>query len=401
MIEVGTAQFWRATMALCIGSFMVFANLYITHPLLPMLAEEFEISPLLASWSLTVTTLTLGLSLLLFGPLSDALGRTRLMLMSMCGAVVCSCILSQVNDFTWLLFWRAVQGVCLAGLPAIAIAYMGDEFSKKGLIAAVGLYISGNTLGGISGRLFGGFAGELLGWQNAFALMALISAVCLLFFVWLLPPSQHFVARKVRPKQMITDAYQHLRNPLLLLAYIVGGFNFFIFVNQYSYATFLLAAEPYFLPASVLGMLFLTYLTGTFGAAVSGRIAKNIPQPLVMALGISILMLGTLVTLQANLWAIIGGFLINAFGFFVAHSCASSWVSHTATHARATASSIYLLFYYLGASSGGFYLDPFWRSWGWSGVVVGSLLILMLTLVSALLLHYKTRLKVERVVTGG
>ncbi|WP_415902209.1 MFS transporter [Neptuniibacter sp. QD29_5] len=401
MIEAGTSQFWRATMALCIGSFMVFANLYITHPLLPMLAEEFEISPLLASWSLMVTTLTLGLSLLVFGPLSDALGRTRLMLMTMCGAVLCSFVLSQVSDFTWLLFWRALQGICLAGLPAIAIAYMGDEFTKKGLIAAVGLYISGNTLGGIGGRLIGGFAGELFGWQEAFALMTFISFLCLCLFVWLLPPSENFSARKIVPTQMMKDAYQHLSNPLLLLAYIVGGLNFFIFINQYSYATFLLADEPYYLSAGVLGLLFLTYLSGTVGAAFSGRIAKNIPQPLVMAMGIIVLMAGTLLTLQGSLWAIILGFLVSAFGFFLAHSCASSWVSHTALHARATASSIYLVFYYLGASSGGFYLDPFWHSWGWDGVVFGSLVILLITLLSSLMLYYKTSVKLERCAAGG
>ncbi|MFT6352096.1 MAG: YNFM family putative membrane transporter, partial [Neptuniibacter pectenicola] len=185
MIEAGTAQFWRATLALCLGSFMVFSNVYITQPLLPMLANEFQVTPLQASWSLTVTTLTLGISLLFFGPISDAIGRTQLMLGSMAGVVVCSFALSQVSSFEQLILLRAVQGVCLAGLPAIAIAYMGDEFGRNALRVAVGLYISGNTLGGIGGRLIGGFIGDWLGWQEAFALMSLISFVCLSVFAWM------------------------------------------------------------------------------------------------------------------------------------------------------------------------------------------------------------------------
>jgi YNFM family putative membrane transporter len=139
-------------------------------------------------------------------------------------------------------------------------------------------------------------------------------------------------------------------------------------------------------------MLFLTYLSGTFGSAISGNIAAKIPQPLVIALGCLVLMLGTLVTLIPSLWTIIIGFLISAFGFFVAHSSASSWVSQNAQHARATASSIYLVFYYLGASSGGFYLDPFWHWLGWHGVVVGSLIVLTLTFILSVGLYLRSRL---------
>ncbi|GAA0829769.1 hypothetical protein GCM10009112_12250 [Marinomonas arenicola] len=87
-------------------------------------------------------------------------------------------------------------------------------------------------------------------------------------------------------------------------------------------------------------------------------------------------MLGSLVTLGGTLWAIILGLLINSFGFFLCHSTASSFVSRNAKFAKASASSLYLVFYYLGASVGGYYLDPFWRAEGWLGVVVGSWIVL-------------------------
>lgn len=386
MIESGSKQFWRATLALSLGSFMIFTNVYVTHPLLPMLASEFQVSALQAGLSLTLTTLMLGFSLLLFGPLSDAIGRTRLMIGSMCGVVLCSFLLSQVEQFEWLLLLRAVQGVCLAGLPAIAIAYLGDEFSNRALVAAVGIYISGNTLGGIGGRLLGGFIGEWFGWQAAFAITGVLGTLLLTLFVWLLPESRQFKARPLQPKGMLSDIIEHLKNPMLMLAYLIGGLNFFIFINQYSYATFLLSEAPYNLPASLLGMLFLTYLSGTLGSAISGRIAQKMPQPAVIASGVVLMMVGSAVTLTGSIVGIILGFLINAFGFFVAHSSASSWVSHTARHARATASSLYLVFYYLGASTGGFYLDPFWQLAGWNGVIVGSFLVLCVTLSLSLLL---------------
>ena len=384
MIELGHPAFWRATAALCLGSFMIFANVYITQPLLPMLADEFSVSPLLAGWSFTVTTLMLGLSLLLYGPLSDAVGRRGIMLATMVGATLITFALSLTENYTTLVLLRALQGFLLGGLPAIAIAYMGDEFSKPAVAVAVGLYISGNSLGGIGGRLIGGFVGDWLGWSSAFLVMGVVSLVCLTLFAFMLPPSRGFQPHRLHPRVMVADLAGHLRNPLLLVAYLIGGFNFFIFVNQYSYATFVLAAAPYNLSASFLGLLFLTYLTGTLASTLAGRVALRLSQPRCMALGILCLIGGSLVTLLPSLVAIIGGFFINSFGFFFAHSSISSWVSHNAERAKASASSLYLLFYYIGASSGGFYLHPFWELAGWPGVVAGSLLVLALTLTGAL-----------------
>ncbi|SIS43523.1 MFS transporter, YNFM family, putative membrane transport protein [Neptunomonas antarctica] len=387
MIDAGTRAFWRATLALCLGSFMIFSNVYVTQPLLPLLMDNFQISELEASWSFTITTLTLGLSLLIYGPLSDAIGRKNIMLVSMAGVVLTTFLLSQTQNYSMLLILRGLQGLCLGGLPAIAIAYMSDEFKHKAMILAVGFYISGNTIGGIGGRLIGGFVGEWLGWSEAFLVMTLISFILLALFALLLPASSHFTAKSLKPSMMMTQLAGHLNNPLLLLAYLIGGFNFFIFINQYSFVTFLLADAPYHLSPSWLGLLFLTYLSGTVGSALSGRIAQRIPQPMCMIIGILVLMTGSLITLIPSIWAIIVGFFINAFGFFFAHSTASSWVSHNAYQAKASASSLYLVFYYLGASSGGFYLQPFWQWAGWSGIVAGSMIILTLTLLAAILLY--------------
>jgi len=387
MIEAGSRAFWQATLALCLGSIMIFANVYVTQPLLPMIANDFGISPLQAGWSFTVTTLTLGLSLLVYGPLSDALGRRSIILLTMAGVTLTTLALSFTESYGVLLALRALQGFFLGGLPAIAIAYMGDEFSRKALLLAVGFYISGNSLGGVGGRLIGGFVGEHFGWSEAFLAVGVLSVLLLLLVAVWLPASRGFTPKPLRPQQMLRDLAGHLRNPLLLGAYLVGGLNFFIFINQYSYATFMLAEAPYNLSAQFLGMLFLTYLSGTVGSALSGRVAQYLPQSLCMALGILLLMCGTLVTLIPSLPAIIAGFLINSFGFFFTHSTASSWVSRHAEQARASASSLYLVFYYLGASCGGFYLAPFWHGFGWDGVVVASLLVFGVTLTLSGLLY--------------
>ncbi|WP_020408121.1 MFS transporter [Hahella ganghwensis] len=392
MIESGSRPFWQGALAMCIASFMVFANVWMPQPLLPVIAQEFELSTLQVSTSVTVCTLMLGFSLLIYGPVSDALGRKSITLLTMAGATITTFMLAQVDSFQELMLLRALQGFFLGGLPAIAIAYLGDEYHPQAVVVAVGLYISGNTIGGIGGRLIGGFAGEWMGLSWTFGVMGCISLVCLIAFAFLIPRPRHFTPKPLNLGNMLGNLRDHLRHPILFTCFLIGGLNFFIFINQYSYIAFVLEDAPFNLSSKYIGLLFLTYLTGTFGSAISGKIAKRFSQPLCIAGGTLILMLGTAVTLIPTLPTIILGLLINCFGFFLAHSSANSLVNRTAIKAKASATSLYLAFYYLGASTGSFYLDPFWQHFGWNGVVVASWIVLATVLGAALLLYRGERL---------
>ncbi len=377
LIEPRTRAWWRATLALCLGSFTVFINLYVAQPLLPAIRDSFDISTLAASSAMSVSMLTLALSLLLYGPLSDAIGRAAIMRVTLLLASVCTLVMAFAPNFASLLALRALQGFLLGGLPAVAIAWMGDEFNKPALLLAVGLYISGNTLGGIGGRVIGGTVAEQWGWHSSFVAIAALSLACTWVFWYALPTAQQFRPSALRVGQAARDMRGHLCDPRLIAAYLIGGFNFFIFINQYSYVTFRLSEAPFSLTSQWLGLIFLTYLGGTLGSALSGRIARRLSQPACMMLGIGVLMSGSLLTLMPSLFMIIAGLTINAVGFFLAHSMASSWVGRHAQRARGSASSLYLVFYYLGASLGGFYLEPFWARWQWGGVIAASLLVLL------------------------
>ncbi|SHJ90702.1 MFS transporter [Halomonas caseinilytica] len=380
MIVVRSRAWWRATLALCLGSLLVFLNLYVPQPLLPLMREAYGISTLVASLAMSVSTLSLAAALLVFGPLSDAIGRAGIMRLTLLLAgllsVVLACVAALAPNFELLLVLRAVQGFVLGGLPAVAIAWMGDEFEKPALLSAVGLYIGANTLGGIGGRVIGGTVAEVGGISASFLTVGCLTLVGVVVFWRLLPPARCFQARRFRLREARAGLAAHLRNPMLVGAYLLGGLNFLIFINQYSYITFRLAQPPFELGEKWLGLLFLTYLSGTFGSALSGRLSRSLSQPACMAFGILLLMLGTAVTLADRLPLILAGLTVNAFGFFLAHSMASSWVGRHAEQDRGSASALYLVFYYTGASLGGFWLEPFWWLGEWMGVVLGSWLVL-------------------------
>lgn len=374
MYGKGSRQYRQITWVLSFAAVVVFANLHALQPLLPELSRLFVLTPLQANWSYAIGTLTLGLSLLFYSAVSDAIGRRALLGFSLIGMTCSTLLLTQVESFSALLWGRALQGFFLGGLPAIAVAYMGEELEKPALFTAVGLYISASSLGGISGRVLAGFSAELGHWQWVFWLWSLLSLGLLWAFWRYLPVSQHFVRKDFSARQALRDNWYHLRQKVLLLTFLLGGLNFFIYLNQYTYIAFVLAEPPYSLSSGWIGLLFLTYLTGTLGSAISGKVARRMSIPQGMALGVIIMMAGSLCTLLPGILSIVVGFFISAFGFFLTHSLATSWVNQHATHAKASASALYLVFYYLGASTGGLYLHLFWQWQGWMGVVLGSLI---------------------------
>lgn len=72
-------DFWQANLALSLGGFAVFSNFHLAQPLLPLFSTEFGVSPVTASLSVSLVTLFLSVFLLVFGPVSDAVGRKNVM----------------------------------------------------------------------------------------------------------------------------------------------------------------------------------------------------------------------------------------------------------------------------------------------------------------------------------
>lgn len=385
MLELGSRPWWRATLALGLGSFLVFLNLYQAHPLLPLLTDQFGVSALMAGGALSACTAGLAVGLLPAARLADRLGRRHVMLGGLLGAILFSPLVALCNHFESLLLLRFMQGLLLAGLPATAIAYMGEEFSKRGLMSAVGIYIAANSLGGIAGRVVAGlFAGWQGSWQAAFWGIGLLSLLLLPLVMWLLPRQQGFVPSQPRRGELVSALRLHLGSPLLVGAYLIGGINFMVFLNQFSYLTFLLSHAPFSLPAQWLGLLFLTYLPGTLASSLSGRLGQRLGTAHAMTLGILIMIGGALLLLGGTLMMILSGLMVASFGFFLTHASASSWVGQHVQSHRAIASSLYLIAYYLGASVGGIYLHPFWEAGKVTGMVMGVLLGLLTTMAISL-----------------
>ncbi|MDD1783715.1 MFS transporter [Enterovibrio sp. ZSDZ35] len=373
MIELRTPEYRRAAFALAFGSFLVFCNLYLFQPMLPLFADSFHVSATKVNWLLAASTLGMAISLLPWALLSERFGRRPVIVVSLMMMPLVGFLSLFFSSFWGLVALRGAMGIALAGFAAVAVAYMADEFSPTALVVAVGGYISANSLGGIVGRLTGGFMSEHIGWQGAVVGMAIFTTVGALMVHALLPNQRHFKPTKSSLISQISSIVNHLQTPVLWVAMLIGGLNFALFVNIYSVTTFRLIAEPFHLPVSIASAIFVCYLAGTFSSRLSGRWANRYSPISGMYLGTVVTLLGVLVASIESEITVVLGLLIVSGGAFFTHSLAYGWVSRKATHSKAAATALYLCHYYIGGSLGGFYLIGCWEYGGWTAVTFGAL----------------------------
>ncbi|MDU2940938.1 MAG: MFS transporter [Enterobacteriaceae bacterium] len=390
-IQRGTRQFIRVTLALFSAGLATFALLYCVQPILPVLSHEFGISPASSSISLSISTAMLAIGLLFTGPLSDAIGRKKVMVTALLLASCCTLLSTMMTSWHGILVMRALTGLALSGVAAVGMTYLSEEIHPSFVAFSMGLYISGNSIGGMSGRLLSGVITDLFNWRIALAAIGCFALASAIMFWKILPESQHFKASSLRPKTLVLNFRLHWHDRGLPLLFVEGFLLMGSFVTLFNYIGYRLMLSPWSLSQTVVGLLSVAYLTGTWSSPKAGALTQRYGRGPVMIFSTGIMLIGLLLTLFSSLWLIFAGMLLFSAGFFAAHSVASSWIGPRARRARGQASSLYLFSYYVGSSIAGTLGGLFWHNYGWNGV--GGFIALMLTvaLIVGTLLHRRLR----------
>jgi MFS transporter, YNFM family, putative membrane transport protein len=377
----GTPKFRQANLALFAAGFATFALLYCVQPLMPVFAAEFGVSAAASSLSLSLTTGVLAPMLIVASSLSEAGSRKSVMALSLTASAALSLVAALAPDFSWLLLARALEGVALSGLPAVAMAYLGEETHPRAIGLAVGLLVAGNGFGGMAGRFGAGVITDLASWRMALGLIGLLGLVSAAVVWHYLPPSAHFRPRRLALADLMRPLLGHLADPGLRWLFVLGFLLMGGFVTLYNYIAFLLLAPPYGLSQTAVGAIFAVYLIGMAGSTLAGQLADRLGRRRVLGAAVALMLAGVLLTAESHLVAILVGFAVMTFGFFGCHAIASSWVSRRARDAKAQAASLYLFTVYLGSSVAGSSGGLVWSRFGWEGVVA-----LVVALVAAGLL---------------
>lgn len=370
--RVRDSAYRRVSVALFAAALATFALLYSVQPLLPELADRFQVSATASTLSLSLSTASLGLTLLFVGPLSEVVGRTRLIHLSLFASAIVGLLCAVAPSWHVLLALRTIEGVTLAGLPAIGMAYLREEMHEQVHARAAGLYVAGAAMGGMSGRLIAGALADLGGWRLALGAVAVIALACAVLVRLLLPPSRNFSPASPRPGHLARMTGRVLTDPALLALYGIAASMMGAFIAVYNAVSFRLVGPPYDLSLAAAGLVFLVYPLGAVTSTYAGALASRFGRRPVLPVFCLVTLAGLLLTLFTPLFWVVVGLAVMTAGFFGAHGVASGWVAtraHLGVGGTGPAASIYLFAYYGGSSVFGSLAGDAWSSGGWPTVV--------------------------------
>lgn len=388
-------EFWKIISSLLLASLFIFANLYAVQPLLPLFVSEFGVSVSVSSLSLSLAIIGLIIGLVVLGFFSDRNGRRAYIIYSLLGSALPFFLIPFAESFTWLLALRFLQGFALAGVPAAALAYISEEIDRKNIGFATALYISSNALGGMAGRVLAGYLTDHFSWQATFITFGAAGILLFAAVFLLLPKSRLFQPSHASFRKDITGFLYHLKNPALLVVFGLGAVLQISFTGIWTYLPFHLEAPPYSMKLQTISYFFFAYGIGIIGSPLAGRAAEKFGLRPVRRAGVFILSAGILLTLSQPVPLIAIGLCLACLGFFIAHSLTAASVGQQAEHHKGSASSLYLVAYYIGVAAGSSLLSPLWASGGWTGLVLTTSLLPLLYL-AALTIYRKNAAPTSR-----
>lgn len=385
--RAGTRAYRHTTLALFAAGMATFMTLWYVQGLLPVFSTEFSVTPTHSALAVSVTTALLAVAIVPAGMLSERFGRVPVMSFSALSSTAVGLLLPWSPTFEVLLAGRALQGLLCAGIPAVAMAYLVEELDARDTGAAMGIYVAGTSVGGLTGRLIPALGLDLMAWSWAFQAATALAAAFAVLFVWRVPASRNFAPRRISFGQSLAELGVHLRDRTLLCLFGLGFLLLGAFMAVYNYLAYRLLEAPFSLPASVVGSVFVLYLAGTVSSAVAGRYRDRFGRGRVLLAAVLVMTAGLAISVSNSLGVLLAGIALLTTGFFAAHSIASGWVPGRATTNRSGASSLYLLSYYLGSALLGALAGPAFAVYDWPGLVVYVAVILTVALVLALVLR--------------
>lgn len=341
-----------------ISGLCVFAQLYLFQALLPEVCHYYNIDISHSSWTVSLATLGMATGLFFFAFQADAMPRKKIMVQSIIGASLLTIITPWMPHFYLVLMLCFLKGMILSGVTAVALAYISEEVKLTHLGIVIGLYLSGNTVGGMMGRTGVLLISHYYSWQYA---VTAIGVFCLLLggiFYATFPSSRNFTPNEPIYKLKRLKMFIFLKDKQLLSLYFLAAIIMSCFVAIYNLISFELI-HVYQLSPEWVACIFLMYLVGVYASMLAGKWADKYLN-------------------QNILWKLLVVYLIGiTFAFFAAHTIATKLVSQRVATTKSTATSLYWLFYYVGSSLMGFFASWLYEEWGWS-VLLSFLVIVLL-----------------------
>lgn len=287
---------------------LVFASssqVMIISPILPTIGAELNTSESLLGNLITVYATMIGVFAILMGPLSDKIGRRKILLLGSSGMTVALLLHSLANSFIALLFLRAFAGMAGGVLSGSAVSYVGDYFPYEKRGWANGWIMSGIAMGQILGIPIGTFLAEFQGFKFPFLLFGVIMGITTLLIFFKVPqPDVELQSAKITFKTTFAK-YRDLLSKPDIKAVAVSYFLMFLSLSIYIIYLPTWLTKEFDITVSDIGWLFfaggiVNAITGPNAGKLSDKIGRK-NMIISSCIGLGLLMAST-TFLIVNYW---------------------------------------------------------------------------------------------------
>jgi len=368
--KISVRQYLWITLALAMSGMAELASLFFIQPLLPKMVAKYDVAVGHVSIILSAETALLAIGLLFTGSLADRFGRKSLIIVSLVTGGVLTLLCPLADSWILLVVMRALIGLTLSGIAAAATAYISEEVAPVVAGVVTGYFVFGNSVGGMSGRVIASQLMDITSIDVIFSVFGVILILVALFVYAVLPASKNFKpAPDLNLMALLRGGADHFRNKKIALMYVVSFVIFGTFTSLYNFLAFNLHREPFNVSYANAGLVSTCFILSIFTAPRAGRLSVKYGAMNVLAVLLTIMIIGMLFTVAAtNPTVFIIGAIIFTAAFFGFHSIGLSWVSKNATHARGQATAFYLFFYYMGGSVVGYVNGLIFVQFDWRGL---------------------------------
>lgn len=383
-IQKDTKEFYKTVISLFLAGFSTFAILYSIQPILPIFSKIFFLTPAESSLALSISTASMAFGILFISPVSNKFGRKNIMSISLFSAACLTLICAFSTSWIEIIIIRSLIGISLSGVTSVAIVYLSEEVDLKILPLCIGLFISGNTIGGFLGRLISNIIVRFFSWRYVFIVIGSVSLFFTILFFLNLPQSKNFKKSIINFQSCMKNIFFPFKIHSCLIFFVVGFLFTGSFVALFNYIGYRFIMKPFLFDPVYISYLSIIYLIGVYSSPKASFLSEKYGRINLFMYALCLMVFGVILTYYNFIFLIFLGLILFTTGFFIAHSTASSAISIMSKRKKLDISSLYFFFYYLGSSLFGSFVGIFWFYWGWSGVflIINCVLIFSLFLLN-------------------
>jgi len=268
---------WRLLCLLIAMTGVSSLSLNILVPAIPSLVVKFATDP--GNVQLTVSLYLMGLAVaqLVFGPLSDRIGRRPAVLTGLALATAASTSAIFAGTITSLVIWRFVQSLGASTGQTIGRAIIRDLYAREQAASMIGLITSAVVLMPMMAPLIGGILDTLFGWESIFVFSAALAGLVFVWAVLALPETRKISGVPAEGSRFVSDLRALAASPRFFgyaLCAALGSAPFFSFLAGAPHVVVTMLQRTsaeyglwFFLPSIgfMIGNFAVSRLTARFG----------------------------------------------------------------------------------------------------------------------------------------